>query len=101
MHLYYLSQFFYSLSFYTVGSLFSGKNSELSDVSKPLSAKEKSGMKSSSSSNLKDGALNATRPLDGIDLNNIAGRGEAFVTWLVYHYMLNSLLLHFNCREQA
>ena len=51
-----------------IASAFSNKNSELSDVSKPLSNKEKTSKSSS-----KEPTQPVVDPLDGYDLNNYAG----------------------------
>ena len=51
-----------------IASAFSNKNSELSDVSKPLSNKEKTSKSSS-----KEQSQPVVDPLDGYDLNNYAG----------------------------
>lgn len=54
--------------FFFVASAMSNKNSELSDVTKPLSSKERS------KTQAKEQTIAPADPLDGIDLNNYAGK---------------------------
>ena len=70
MHIYigYMCIFSYN---FAVASALSNKNSELSDVTKPLSSKERSG---NSKSQAKEQNSAPADPLDGIDLNNYAGK---------------------------
>ncbi|KAF6032269.1 hypothetical protein EB796_009430 [Bugula neritina] len=57
-----------------VAAALSNKNSELSDVSKPLSSKDKTAnLKGNHSSSTKESVPAVVDPLDGFDLNNYAG----------------------------
>ena len=79
---------------FVVASALSNKNSELSDVTKPLSSKERSG---NSKSQAKEQNSAPADPLDGIDLNNYAGK---LFHVILHLFMRIQFLFPFNKREE-
>jgi len=70
----YFCLYYETISLLPAAAALSNKNSELSDVSKPLSSKDKTAnLKGNHSSSTKESVPAVVDPLDGFDLNNYAG----------------------------